>query len=498
MEVPRSKDERTHKRESASLYQTLEDVSIFYQQQLKNTPIAIHYLKQRGVSGEIAKKYELGFAPDGWNTLEIKFIRQQKQLMDSGMLVVKDTGQTYDRYRQRITFPIRDRNGRIIGFGGRAITIEQKPKYLNSPETAIFQKNRELYGLHQIIQQTIQMDYIIVVEGYMDVIMLAQNGVSNAVASLGTATSAYHIQLLARFCKRIIFCFDGDEAGRKAAWRALEHALPQMNNAMDALFAFLPEGQDPDSFVRQFGKEAFLQFLQSATPLDLYFFQCLSQNMDLSTTAGKSQLISAALPYLASLNDGPFKVLLIDALSKYTRISEYKIEQMTQEKTPSSNPSTFSQKSIQRTPLQIAMALLIQHPNLAALCVDTIDLEWLDDDDKHQALIELLHFIKQHPQCTTAHILEKWRQSNLHDSFHKLASWNLLISEDSLKAELCDTLKFIQLQSIEKKIETCKSLLSDIDMSGTQQITNRDNLLKLIHLKARMKQRNPTTSSTDS
>ncbi len=218
----------------------------FYQKTLKNQGnVAIDYLRQRGLSGEIAKLYQLGYAPPGWQTLETHFRSNKTELITTGMLIKKEDGKTYDRYRHRIMFPIHDRHGRIIGFGGRAIDANQKPKYLNSPETTIFQKSRELYGLHQILQQQATIDAILVVEGYMDVIALAQHGITNAVAALGTATSTYHIQLLSKHTKQLIFCFDGDTAGRQAAWRALESCLPQLNNGLDASFIFCPKAKIP-------------------------------------------------------------------------------------------------------------------------------------------------------------------------------------------------------------------------------------------------------------
>ena len=239
--VPRDRHPEKHSH-SLNLYQLLDRVSTFYQQTLKSSgQVAIDYLKQRHVSGEVAKLYQLGFAPSGWQTLEAQFRPNKQELIATGMLIQKDDGKTYDRYRQRIMFPIHDRHGKIIGFGGRAIEADQKPKYLNSPETVIFQKNRELYGLHQILQQQNNVKNVLIVEGYMDVIALAQHGIMNAVATLGTATSAYHIQLLSKHTKQLVFCFDGDAAGRQAAWRALDNSLPQLNAGLDASFIFLPE-----------------------------------------------------------------------------------------------------------------------------------------------------------------------------------------------------------------------------------------------------------------
>ena len=237
--------------QSLNLYEFLNRVSLFYQKTLKTAGhAAITYLKKRDVSGEVARLYQLGYAPASWQTLELQFKQNKNELIATGMLIPKDDGKAYDRYRQRIMFPIHDRHGRIIGFGGRAIEPAQKPKYLNSPETVIFQKSRELYGLHQILQQQSEITNILIVEGYMDVIALAQHGINNSVATLGTATSSYHIQLLSKYTKQLIFCFDGDAAGRQAAWRALESSLPHLNAGLDASFIFLPEGHDPDSLVR--------------------------------------------------------------------------------------------------------------------------------------------------------------------------------------------------------------------------------------------------------
>lgn len=453
MEVPRSPEASVRIRENASLYQMLDEISSFYRQRLKHTPDAIEYLKRRGVSGEIARHYELGYAPKEWNTLEKHFKTHKKQLIDNGMLVLKDNGQTYDRYRQRIMFPIRDRHGRLIGFGGRSLSDDQKPKYLNSPETAIFQKNRELYGLHQVLQEKENLDCIIVVEGYMDVIALAQHGIPNAVATLGTATSTYHIQLLARHCRRIVFCFDGDEAGRQAAWRALEHTLPQMNSGIDAAFVFLPEDQDPDSYIRNHGKEGFLEFINEAQALDTLFFQHISQNIDLSSVPGKSQLLNAAMPYIAKLGNGPFRELLIEELAKRTRIERHRIEQLSSDVSSSTSVQmvTAPQNS-QRTPLRIAIALLIQYPQLAYPTIKNINLQ-LSNKKEHATLAEIIDFIREHPQCTTANIIENWRDTPLSASLHKLATWELLASEDSYTKELEEVLKFIQKQNIETRIQ---------------------------------------------
>lgn len=281
MQIPREQNNEKIQ-QSLSLYQVLSKVNQYYQNSLKNaTSEIINYLRNRGLNGEIAKQFQLGYAPAGWHTLEQQFKEHQADLITTGMLIKKEDGKIYDRYRHRIMFPIYDRNERIIGFGGRAIDTLQKPKYLNSPETIIFQKNRELYGLHQILKKNQSVNPILIVEGYLDVIALAQYGIWNAVAALGTAASSYHIQLLSKYTRQMIFCFDGDNAGRQAAWRALENSLPFLGNNLDARFVFLPEGHDPDSLVRKEGKEKFIARLTNATPLSQYFFDTLAENIDI-------------------------------------------------------------------------------------------------------------------------------------------------------------------------------------------------------------------------
>jgi DNA primase len=253
MEVPKQSISPQQAEKAAaqqSLYELLAQVAKFYQSQLRTHNRAIEYLKQRGVSGEIAKSFAIGVAPQGWDNLLQKIGQHAKQaLLEVGMLIKKEEGGCYDRFRDRIMFPIHDRRGRIIGFGGRIID-QGEPKYLNSPETPLFQKGHELYGLYQALQANRQLERIIVVEGYMDVIALFQHDITYAVATLGTATSSSHIERLLRHTAEIIFCFDGDQAGRSAAWRALQVTLPLMRDGIQVRFLFLPEGEDPDSLVR--------------------------------------------------------------------------------------------------------------------------------------------------------------------------------------------------------------------------------------------------------
>ncbi|MGQ3887971.1 DNA primase [Legionella sp. CNM-1927-20] len=467
MQIPREQNQEKIQ-QSLSLYQLLAKVNQYYQKSLKSAPNeVINYLRSRGLTGEMAKHFQLGYALSGWHTLENEFKDYKADLITTGMLVKKDDGKTYDRYRHRIMFPIHDRNGRIIGFGGRAIDKEQKPKYLNSPETIIFQKNRELYGLHQVLQQKATISTILIVEGYLDVIALAQFGIINAVAALGTAASSYHIQLLSKHTKQVIFCFDGDEAGRQAAWRALENSLPFLDNNLDARFVFLPEGHDPDSLVRTEGKEKFLEHLGHAIPLSQYFFDTLAQKIDMQSVAGRSQLISEAKPFLSVIPESTYKQLLLDELALRTRIENHRLSQLL---TSESIPSPKLNTPVHRSPLRLAIALLLQHPEIYSACKDSINLATLDTGEQ-QLLQQLIKQIAANPNTNTATLIEQWRNTSFFDSFNKLASWELEIAENALITEFVDILNFMQKQNLEHKINEY------IAKSRKQGLTETERLL---------------------
>lgn len=475
MQVPR--EGHTEKNTQApSFYRLLEHVCEFYQHTLKTNTVAIDYLKKRQLNGEIARLYQLGFAPQGWQILATQFKQYKSELIATGMLIAKEDGSSYDRYRQRIIFPIHDRHGRIIGFGGRAIDPDQQPKYLNSPETVIFQKNRELYGLHQVIQQNTTISQIILVEGYMDVIALAQHGILNAVATLGTATSTYHIQLLTKHTKQLIFCFDGDNAGRQAAWRALESTLAHLNEGLEASFVFLPENQDPDSLVRAEGKEQFLQRLQTAIPLNQFFFTTLTRDLDHTSLAGKSQLINKAKPYLLKMTNGTYKQLMIDELSRLTRIEHHRINQLLLEKTTDKGQEINI--NITRSPMRIAIALLLQHPEIYAACNEQINSH-LIDEEKHALLHSLIQTIQANPNINTATLVESWRHSPVFDSMNKLAAWDHQVPEEALVKEFIDTIFFLVKQDREHKI---KLLLEKARNEGLTEIDR-------LHLQEMLKER---------
>jgi len=450
MQVPRDGDLRKNK-QSESLYHLLDRVATFYQKTLKKSgQVAIDYLKGREVSGEVARLFQIGYAPAAWQTLEPHFSESQQELIATGMLIQKDDGKRYDRYRQRIMFPIHDRHGRIIGFGGRAIEADQKPKYLNSPETVIFQKNRELYGLHQILQKQNKLDWVLVVEGYMDVIALAQHGVSNAVATLGTATSSYHIQLLSKHTKELIFCFDGDSAGRQAAWRGLEASLMYLNSGLGVRFIFLPEGHDPDSLIREEGKERFLERLQQAIPLNQFFFDTLARDLDHSSLAAKSQLVNSAKPYFIKMTDGPYKQLMIDELARLTRIEHHRLNQLIEENSVEKINETVT--TIERTPIRVAIAILLQNPETYTASAQLVESVVLDDQ-KHVILKQLMQQIAQNTGINTAALVELWREQPLFDSLNKLAAWDHHVPEEALANEFIDIVFFLARQNEGKDIQ---------------------------------------------
>ena len=325
LEVPREGGDPGRARDDGltELYELMELVVDFYRRQLREHPDAkraVAYLKQRGITGEIAAEYELGYAPPGWDNL-LRQLGQseeaQQRLARIGMSIKRDGGGYYDRFRDRIMFPIRDQRGRAIAFGGRVLE-EGTPKYLNSPETPIFHKGRELYGLYQARHQRKDLERLYVVEGYMDVLAMAQYGVVNTVATLGTAATKDHIEKLFRSTGRIVFCFDGDAAGRKAAWRALEEALPALREGRQAYFLFMPEGEDPDTYIRRNGREA-MEDPAVAMPLSDYLINTLKADNDLATREGRSRLLDQALPYLSRMPPGTLRQMLLRDIAGLAR-----------------------------------------------------------------------------------------------------------------------------------------------------------------------------------
>ncbi|HQZ31916.1 MAG TPA: DNA primase, partial [Arenimonas sp.] len=343
LEVPRDTQQRNQSGESRELYQALEASEKFFIQQLAGSTRAREYLDRRGVDAENRARFGIGYAPDGFSALKDALGTDERRvslLEKTGMLSRSDSGRVYDKFRDRVMFPIHDRRGRVIAFGGRVLAApadgkDAGPKYLNSPETALFHKGRELYGLWQVKQAHSKIPRLVVVEGYMDVVALFQFGVNTAVATLGTATTPDHAELLFRNSADVYFCFDGDRAGRGAAWKALESVLPRMRDGRQAFFLFLPDGEDPDSIVRKEGAGGFDARLQQAMPLSTFFYGELSKDVNLAGMEGKARLAERAKPLLAGIPDGAFRDLMQQRLTELTGVGQRAAAAPTAQATPS-------------------------------------------------------------------------------------------------------------------------------------------------------------------
>ena len=448
LEVPTSGKQQP--RPDTGLYDILTACSKFYVEQLKNHPAAVEYLKNRGLSGEISRDFEIGYAPSGWDSLIKQLGTDDKKLdllKQAGMLSEGKSG-TYDKFRDRIMFPIHDRRGRVIAFGGRALS-DDGPKYLNSPETALYHKSRELYGLYLARQRSGRLDDIIVVEGYMDVVALAQFGFTNVVATSGTATTALQVEILYRAADSVVFCFDGDKAGRKAAWRALEATLPKLREGLQAKFLFLPEGEDPDSMVRKHGKEVFAQQIESATPLSEFFFDHFTAVTDLGSLDGRARLVQQAQPFIESMPEGVFRDMMT---AKLETLAQHRLQG--RQPFPPATPAGpgYRGKPIQkRTAMRTAMAHLVQNPPLVTM-IDNIDeFAELDNEDVQGVEIfrELVDFCVRRPNITTAQLVELWHEHPALPHLQKLAVWDLPGEEDKQAQEFIDAVNRIRLSWVD-------------------------------------------------
>ena len=447
------------------LYDILEKSSELFKQELKKSDRAIAYLQQRGLSGDIAKTYQIGYAPDGWNFLTDKLGNDQAtidSLIATGLLVNKDNGKQYDRFRDRIIFPITDRRGHIIGFGGRVID-QGEPKYLNSPENIVFHKGQELYGLYEARKAVRNLEQLIIVEGYMDVVALAQHGVNYAIASLGTATTSEQLQRAFRTVRTIIFCYDGDNAGKKAAWRALENALPLLRDGFEAKFLFLPEGEDPDSMIRKEGKEKFEQRLSRAKPLSEFLFERLAENINLDSPEGKSSLTEKSKPLLSKLPESVFKDLLYQKLSSLTDTPVNKLQSSTADNASTAVVSSRprSNREVKQNATRDAIALLLQFPNLS--CDICIPETFKDSAIQGLPLLHEIHsLILNHPEITPSTLLERWRNNENFSALQKMMQRDIvgIDEQQNIKTVLADTISNLiekhndhRYAALEKKLQ---------------------------------------------
>ncbi|MCF9445597.1 DNA primase [Vibrio parahaemolyticus] len=468
--------------EKRSLYDLMGSIAQFYRNQLKqpSSKVAIEYLKDRGLSGEIVQKFGIGYVADEWDLVRKNFGQNkdnQDMLVTGGMLIENDKGNRYDRFRGRIMFPIRDRRGRVIGFGGRVLG-EGTPKYLNSPETPIFHKGKELYGLYEVLQAHREPAQILVVEGYMDVVALAQYGVDYSVASLGTSTTGDHIQMLFRQTNTVVCCYDGDRAGKEAAWRALENALQFLKTGNTLKFLFLPDGEDPDSYVRKYGKAAFEQQIEQATPLSSYLFDNLIElhQINLGNNEGKSALRAYASALIDKIPDPYFQELLEKLLDERTGFDN----RLRQPRKKISETRPQPHKEIKRTPMREVIALLIQNPSYAQMVPDLSSVRDLYIPGL-SLFADVLDKCQAHPHINTGQLLEHWRNSQNEALLSRLASWDIPLDEDNQEEIFLDSLDKIIAQCVEKQIENLQAKARSVGLSAEEK---RELLALMLDLKA--------------
>lgn len=523
LEVPKEQGSRGQKPRQpvdSPLYPLLAAAADYYRGALKQhatRKAAVDYLKKRGLSGEIARDFSLGYAPPGWDNL-LKHLNsdnlQQKAMIDAGLLIENaETGKRYDRFRDRVMFPIRDSRGRVIAFGGRVLG-DDKPKYLNSPETPVFHKGQELYGLYEARKFNRNLDEIIVVEGYMDVIALAQQGLRNAVATLGTATSEEHLKRLFRVVPNVLFCFDGDQAGRKAAWRALEATLSSLQDGRRARFLFLPEGEDPDTLVRAEGTDAFrARINQHAQPLADYFFEQLTREADPRSLEGKAHLATLAAPLVEKVPGANLRALMRQRLSEITGLSGAAMNEMAQhapapvatpdysgidfdgpsdylgyesyepqyeapqqqewkprrsdgQKKWNNNGKPWDKKGRKgdfeprqpRTPATVepptltALRTLLHHPELGCKVDDTSRFA-AEDNVYSQLLVALVEAVQKNPSLRSLQLLARWHGTDQGRLLRQLAEKEWLISADNLEQQFFDTITSLSARQHERSLD---------------------------------------------
>ena len=484
VEVPREQRSgqtgpRVDKQQQADDYALLEACSKFFAMQLRSHPDkqrVIDYLQARGLNGHTVKSFDIGYAPDAWDSVLKQFGRDrdsQNQLLALKMITENDRGKRYDFFRDRIMFPIRDRRGRVVGFGGRVLD-KGEPKYLNSPETRVFHKGRELYGFWQMKQAHSRIESALLVEGYMDVVALAQHGITNAVASLGTAATTEHLQLLFRHTPVVICCFDGDRAGRDAAWRALENALPLLKDGIDMRFLFLADGEDPDSLVQREGKAGFEAQLKHAKPLTDYFFEHLMESVDTSTDAGKSSLVGTAKPLIGLVASDFYRDLMMTRLAQVLGRAPAQLEQLMPAPVREHKPQVPQTKRM--TPVLRALGLMVQYPYLGKAVAVHEELVGLKLEGSKV-------FVAVHKQCaarelTTAQLLEEWRDTRYFESLRRLAGWQHSVLEENIEKEFEETFLYLIDAYLEQRLQVLQAM--NPSQLQRSHLIEMDKILKLL------------------
>lgn len=430
---------KSFKKDNKNIFDILNLVSKFYQQQLRQTNLskdAINSLKNRGISGATAKKFKIGFAPNGWDYTKKhlnKINADNNTAIELGVLVQKNSN-TYDRFRNRIIFPITNIHGNVVGFGGRVINNDEQPKYLNSSDSPAFSKSNVVYGLYEVIKHYgYRIPSIILVEGYTDVIQLYENGVCNAVATLGTATTKNHIEMLFKYTDSLVFCYDGDTSGKNAAWKAVINSLPSLRQGKSISLVFLPDELDPDNYIRKYGKNKFIELTNNPTTFEKYFFNELSKDLSIENINGKSQLISRATPLIAQIPYEPTVSLMNNYLSRLTNLEIHNINKYNNKLQSNRNYETLSK-------FHIVIAIILQHP----LIVSEIDKNLILELSKFPKLIFIKELIEkvQTSSLAVGVLLEEWRDnSEKFKLLNKLLSSKLEIPMEGLHDELCERIR---------------------------------------------------------
>jgi DNA primase len=466
--VPREGGDDRPREDKTDLYALLDAAASWYEKELPRNADAQAYCKKRGLDAQTIQRFRIGWAPAGFDGV-IKALggndRRMKLLNEAGMVASNERGSRYDRFRERLMFPILDRRGRVIAFGGRVLQSEQGPKYLNSPETPLFHKGRELFALWQVKQANPNLARIVVVEGYMDVIAMHQAGLPIAVATLGTATTPEHTEVLFRAAPDVVFCFDGDRAGRAAAWKALESALPRLRDGRQAYFLFLPDGEDPDTLIRKEGKEGFEKRLKAATPLSEYFFGELAHDVDTLSLDGRARLAERARPLIARLPDGAFRDLMAQELEKRTGA------RATLESSPAPRTALQRPTVVQRSLVRSAIALLLAQPGAADGVERPYGFLRLDKPGV-ELLAELIDLARSRPGINPAMLVEHFAERPEYPALQKLMAAMVVGEPEAQRAEFFDALKRMEQQAVIQRRDwlTAKSREGALDSAEKAEL----------------------------
>lgn len=467
-EAPEPEQAQQHK-VTPDLYEVMQSATRYYRDQLKLSSPAIDYLKRRGLSGEIALRFGIGYSPEGWQNLGSVFANyQDSSLLETGLVIENQDGKLYDRFRDRIMFPIVNTRGQVIGFGGRVLDSGD-PKYLNSPETALFEKGRELYGLFQALKAIRTKRQVLVVEGYMDVVALAQHGIEYAVATLGTATTHYHVQKLLRLTDKVMFCFDGDAAGQRAAWRAMENALPQLIDGKNIGFLFLPSRHDPDSFVREHGTAAFEQLLQEALPLSSYMLRELSTQVDLRTQEGRTALLQRAKPLLTVISAPTTALLLRKEVAALAGITQAELEALYAIKPIGASPRRALQRVARPvvSNLRVLLRCLLFQPDLAR----ELPEHWMPVGAEAVAIIALAEWSRMQGGAVSSAAMIQNFQGTTHESLLAVEQAEIMQWGETFNvvAEFQDVLTRLRNEQRKQQLQVLHAKMHGTGMKGLDE-----------------------------